>query len=90
MDHHKQPLTRHLLTNTLCGQDSPTYPTSGSKYLRCNVEQDPSVYLMTSNNIGQSSPVRININNDNSISINLLSFNSYGYPTKTFSLIYCN
>jgi hypothetical protein len=45
---------------------------------------------MTTNNIGESSPVRININNDNTISMNLLSFNSYGYPTKVSSLIYCN
>ena len=80
----------NLITNTICGQEVPKNQTSGTKYLKCNIEQDPGTYLMTTNNIGESSPVRVNINNDKTISMNLLSFNSYGFPTKIYSLIFCN
>jgi hypothetical protein len=78
------------ITNTLCGQNAPTVQTSGVKNIRCNVEQDPGLYLMTTNNIGSSSPIRVNINNDKTVSLNLLSFNKYGFPTKTYSLTFCN
>ena len=96
---------QNLITNTLCGQEkiqnstsenttsentTLSNPTLNTKFLRCNIEQDPGLYLMTSNNIGNSSPIRVNINNDNTISLNLLSFNRYGYPTKIYSLTYCN
>jgi hypothetical protein len=80
----------NLLNNTLCGQETPIQPTSGSKYLRCNVQQDPDIYLMTSNNIGESSPIRVSVNSDKTISLNLLTFNSYGYPTKNYALTFCN
>jgi hypothetical protein len=78
------------VTNNLCGQETPQIQNSGSKNVRCNIEQDPGIYLMTSNNIGESSPIRVNINNDNTISFNLLSFNKYGYPTKVYALTFCN
>ena len=78
------------ITNNLCGQETPVVPTSGTQNVRCNIEQDPGLYLMTAKNIGESSPVRVNINNDNSISLNLLSFNKYGYPTKVYALTFCN
>ena len=78
------------ITNNLCGQETPIVQKSGTKNVRCNIEQDPEIYLMTSNNIGESSPIRVNINNDNTISLNLLSFNNYGYPTKIYSLTFCN
>jgi hypothetical protein len=45
---------------------------------------------MTSNNVVESSPIRVNINNDNTISLNLLSFNKYGFPTKVYALTFCN
>ena len=79
-----------VITNNLCGQEAPVKQTSGTKNVRCNIQQDPNTYLMTSNNIGESSPIRVNINNDNTISLNLLSFNTYGYPTKIYSLTFCN
>lgn len=78
------------VTNNLCGQETPQIKNSGSKNVRCNIEQDPGIYLMTSNNIGESSPIRVNTNNDNTISFNLLSFNKYGYPTKVYALTFCN
>lgn len=78
------------VTNNLCGQETPPVPKSGTQNIRCNIEQDPGMYLMTSNNVGESSPVRVNVNNDNSISLNLLSFNKYGYPTKVYALTFCN
>ena len=80
---------QNLLTNTLCGQEAPLVQTTGTKLVRCNVQQDPNTYLITTKNIGESSPIRVNINNDKTISLNLLSFNTYGFPTKIYSLIYC-
>jgi len=80
----------NLITNTICGQETPKVQTSGTKNIRCNVEQDPGLYLMTTNNIGESSPIRVNINDDKTISLNLLSFNRYGFPTKTYALTFCN
>jgi hypothetical protein len=80
----------NLITNNLCGQETIPVQNSGTKNVRCNIEQDPGIYLMTSNNVGESSPIRVNINNDNTISLNLLSFNKYGYPTKVYSLTFCN
>ena len=81
---------QQLITNNLCGQESLSIQDNGTKNVRCNIQQDPNIYLMTSNNIGESSPIRVNVNNDNTISLNLLSFNKYGYPTKIYSLIFCN
>ena len=79
-----------LITNITCGQETKPVQTSGTKNIRCNIEQNPGTYLMTSNNIGSSSPVRININNDKTISLNLLVFNKYGYPTENYALTSCN
>lgn len=81
---------QQLTTNNLCGQENPVVPTSGTQNIRCNIQQDPNMYLMTSNNMGESSPIRVNVNNDNTISLNLLSFNRYGFPTKVYALTYCN
>jgi len=82
----------NLITNTICGQETPviTDKTSGTKNIKCNIQQDPGLYLITTKNIGESSPVRININDDKTISLNILSFNRYGFPTNVYSLIYCN
>lgn len=85
-----------LIKNDLCNVNptptpNPTpNPTPTSKNVRCNIQQDPEIYLMTHNNIGDSSPIKININSDNTININLLSFNKYGYPTKNYALTFCN
>ena len=81
---------QQLVTNNLCGQETFQIPNSGTQNVRCNIEQDPGIYLMTANNVGESSPIRVNINNDNTISLNLLSFNKYGYPTIVYSLTFCN
>jgi hypothetical protein len=79
-----------MINNVICGQEAPVLPDSGTQNVRCNMQQDPGQYLMTSNNIGESSPIRVNINNNNTISLNLLSFNNYGFPTSVYSLTYCN
>lgn len=78
------------ITNTLCDQQIPQVQTTGSRYIRCNVQADPSQYLVTTKNFGDSSPIRININSDKTISLNLLEFNKYGNPTKIYALTYCN
>lgn len=77
------------LNNTLCNQEEPTIQTSGTSFVKCDIKKDPGTYLITSKNIGTSSPIRININPDKTISFNLLSFNSYGYPTEVFALTSC-
>jgi hypothetical protein len=80
------------MNNVLCGQQPPTYPTSGTQFVRCLIEEDtpPNLYLMTSNNVGTSTPIKINIKKDGVININLLKFNSFGYPTNSYSLTMCN
>ncbi len=79
-----------LINNTLCGQVPVKNESTGYRHVKCNIPQDPSTYLIVNKNFGQSSPVRININHDKTISFNLLSFNSYGYPTMIYALTYCN
>lgn len=78
------------LNNTLCDQQIPPVQTTGTSFVKCDIKQDPGIYLITTKNIGSSSPIRVNINTDKTISLNLLSFNSYGYPTKIYSLTSCN
>lgn len=78
------------LNNTLCDQEEPPVQTSGTSFVKCNIKSDPKTYLMCATNIGNSSPIRPNINPDKTISLNLLSFNTYGHPTKVYGLTYCN
>ena len=78
------------LNNTLCSQEIPPIQTTGTSFVKCDIKQDSGLYLMTTKNIGSSSPIRVNINSDKTISLNLLSFNIYGYPTKVYALSYCN
>jgi len=79
-----------LLANTLCTQEVLPIQTTGTSFVKCNINHDPGTYLMTTKNIGSSSPIRVNVNSDKTISLNLLSFNSYGFPTKIYALTYCN
>lgn len=78
------------LNNTLCDQEIPPIQTTGTSFVKCDIKQDPGTYLITTKNIGSSSPIRVNINSDKSISLNMLSFNTYGYPTKVYALTSCN
>lgn len=78
------------LNNTLCNQEIPPLETKGTSFVKCNIKKDDGTYLITTKNIGSSSPIRVNFNSDKTISLNLLSFNSYGYPTKVYSLTSCN
>jgi hypothetical protein len=78
------------LNNTLCDQEIPPMQTTGTSFVKCDIKQDPGTYLITTKNIGSSSPVRVNINSDKTISLNMLSFNTYGYPTKVYALTSCN
>ncbi len=56
----------------------------------CDYNPDKTIYLMTSNNLGDSTPVRITINPDKTISIKLLRYNHYGNATEVFQLSACN
>jgi hypothetical protein len=78
------------LNNTLCDKEIPTIQTTGTTFVKCNINQDPGTYLITTQNVGSSSPIRFNINPDKTVSLNLLSFNNYGFPTKIYALTYCN
>lgn len=78
------------LNNTTCGQSPTPNPTSGNQYLRCQVPLDQNVYLVPSNNISQSNPLRLDINTDNTVSLNLKIFNKNGYSGKVQTLTYCN
>jgi hypothetical protein len=78
------------LYNTNCSQEIPQIQTQGTTFVKCDIKQDPGTYLITTKNVGSSSPVRVNINSDKSISLNLLSFNTYGYPTKVYAITSCN
>lgn len=78
------------LNNTQCNQEVPPIQTEGTTFVKCDIKQDPGTYLITTKNVGSSSPIRVNINKDKTISLNLLSFNTYGYPTKVYSVSSCN
>ena len=78
------------LNNTQCNQEIPQVQTEGTSYVKCDIKQVPGTYLTTTKNVGTSSPIRVNINPDKTISLNLLSFNNYGHPTKIYALTYCN
>jgi len=78
------------LYNTNCSQEMPQIQTTGTSFVKCDIKHDPGTYLITTKNVGSSSPIRININSDKSISLNLLSFNTYGYPTKVYAITSCN
>ena len=83
-------LINNEISNTLCTDKIPPVQTEGTAYVKCDIKKDPGLYLMMSKNIGTSSPIRININNNKTIGINLLSFNSFGHPTKNYALTQCN
>ena len=78
------------LTNNQCNQEFSPIQTQGTTFIKCDIKQDPGTYLITTKNIGSSSPIRVNVNKDKTISLNLLSFNTYGYPTKVYSITSCN
>jgi hypothetical protein len=56
----------------------------------CDYNPDKTIYLLTSDNILKSSPVRISINPNKTISIKLVRFDSYGQPNKTYQLAKCD
>jgi hypothetical protein len=78
------------LNNILCNQEIPPIETTGTNFIKCDIKRDSETYLITSKNIGSSSPIRININNDKTICLNLLSFNKFGYPTDIYAITSCN
>lgn len=78
------------LKNILCNEKEQKLQTDGTLFTRCKINTDDSLYLMTSKNFGNSTPIRIDVNNDNTISFKLLRYNSYGYATNIYSLIFCN
>lgn len=78
------------LNNTECNKEAPPVQTTGTTFVKCDIKRNPGTFLITSKNIGSSSPIRVNINPDKTISLNLLSFNTYGNPTDIYTLTSCN
>lgn len=76
-------------TNVLCG-DKQTDLVGNFAYVNCGINTDSSMYLMTTNNLGNSSPIKVTVNKDGTIGIKLMTFNTFGFPDQTFSFIYCN
>jgi hypothetical protein len=85
------------MTNELCGapvlkqqpQDKNS-KTSNFKQLTCNIVPDAIMNLQTTKDIGKSSPIGVIAHKDGTISINLKTFNTYGYENSSYSLISCD
>ena len=78
------------IKNLLCAENTKSNNIKDEKdykFVKCNLDKDSSQYLITSKNIGESSPFKINVNSDKTISLNILSFNKYGFPTNVYPLI---
>jgi hypothetical protein len=78
------------MKNVSCGETEPELQTKGSVHVRCNMNTDSSMYLMTTKNLGNSSPISIHVNKDGNVSLKLLRYNNYGFPVNVYSLIFCN
>ena len=60
------------------------------KFVNCHSNSDGSTYLMTTTNIAESNPINFVLNKDNSVTLRLQQFNTYGNLDKSFSLVFCN
>lgn len=78
----------YKLNNTLCNQNRKINENT-ERYVTCELKIDPEQYLMTTTNISESSPIKLNINLDNTINIQLLKYNSYGSIIDKYPLTFC-
>jgi len=79
--------TNNLLYNQLCKEKQPII--KGEKEVNCKIPADDNMYFITTKNLTQSSPVKLNLNNGK-ISLDLINFNRYGSPENYYSLTVCN
>ena len=61
-----------------------------TKFVSCNINPDKNTYLITSKNFATSSPISIEINKDNTISLKIIQYDFYGTPNKNYYLSSCN
>jgi len=81
----------NITTNAVCGEQIEAVNTNAKElYVGCLLKPDESMYLMTTQNIGESSPLKIEINKDGTINIKLNTYNRYGYLKESYLLSYCN
>jgi hypothetical protein len=73
--------------NMLCNDN--TKPQIDTNLLSCIKNSDGNNYLITTQNINESNTIKLNYINDK-IQIKLQTYNSYGVPDNTFTLVYCN
>lgn len=83
---------KNRLDNDLCNAVKNTQPTTNTQYIRCNMPLDNHTYIMLNDKLQKSSPINIQINSDNTISINILKFDMYGQPLNSdiFTLRECD
>jgi hypothetical protein len=80
-----------LIYNNVCNESSAQIDlNSTSLNVNCLIVPDSKMYLMTSADLSRSSPLDIKINNDvdNTISISLKTFSTYGFLDNSYSLIF--
>jgi hypothetical protein len=61
-----------------------------NKFISCQVNTNPNTYLITSNNFSTASPITIEQNPDNTISLKISQFNLYGQPNNEYYLSSCD
>jgi hypothetical protein len=79
--------TNNLLYNQLCNEKQPII--KGEKEVNCKIPADDNMYFITTKNLTQSSPVKLNLNNGK-VSLDLINFNRYGSAENYYSLTVCN
>ena len=77
-----------LINNNICNEHiQPIDLNSPSLNVNCLIYPDSEKYLMTTTDITLSSPIDIQINNNNTINISLKTYNMYGFSDDSYSLI---
>jgi hypothetical protein len=79
----------NLTNNNVCNEYSPPVDLQASSlYVNCLIKPDDQMYLMTTTDITQSSPLDIKINNDSTINLSLKTYTTYGFVDTSYSLIF--
>ena len=65
-------------------------PKTEQQFVSCTTNADGEMYMITTQNLAESNPVKFIINKEGLLNIRLQQYNSYGNIDKTFSLIHCN
>ena len=78
-----------LTNNNVCNEYTPPIDLQASSlYVNCLIKPDNQMYLMTTSDITQSSPLDIKINDDNTLNLSLKTYTTYGFLDTAYSLIF--